>query len=215
MPAVFARKRDRNGEEQEKTDRSGRGRPGASGWDRDWSAFDPQACPEGGYHPAPRRRPHPVADDAGRRHAEADGLAPAGPIPRDCVDGLFCDIPDKTSRRPVSREKVREVIGPAMPRPGSDRRKRGVQFAQAGSEPAVSLLRGPHRQPCNQCPRRSRGSPTRIGCRRSSGLFELRMGQQRVTHVIQRHAQVRLVRFLAPRPAVANLVIEQPQILWR
>ena len=41
------------------------------------------------------------------------------------------------------------------------------------------------------------------------------MAQQRVTHGIQHRAQWRVVRLHAPQPAVANLVIEQTQILQR
>ena len=41
------------------------------------------------------------------------------------------------------------------------------------------------------------------------------MAQQRVTHRIQQRPQGRVVRFHAPQPAVANLVIEQTQIVQR
>ena len=41
------------------------------------------------------------------------------------------------------------------------------------------------------------------------------MAQQRVTHRIQQRPQGRVVRFYAPQPAVANLVVEQTQIVQR
>ena len=120
--AVFGQERNRNGKEQENPDRPQRAGPRASREDQDRSPFDPQACAEGGHHPSPRRRPHPVADDEGHRHVEADGLALAGPLPRGGC------------RRPASRH-------PAETGPQADFRGQGQRTDRAGDVAAAGARR--------------------------------------------------------------------------